>query len=562
MKVVTTIKGEELPRKQTRYISGNYYKIGDNKIENSGDCYLINDKYYRADTGYIIYDHRNKEYAVANKEQFISKGVIDFNDKDEPIFGGFSIRNDTDIIEIVINTKYYILLNEEIVKKTSLYLECLKNGKYYNRYSLPSHIFAKAQPCDHNLKNTLNYDSRTILKSRMQIFDNVSENKEISKTVAKWTPYLKNLSFGLEFETSKGFVPDRICKKLGLIPLRDGSIGGLEYVTIPHKEEKGVQSLIESLEELSKRTEYDDKCSLHLHIGNIPRTEEFILALFKLLCFMQDDIFSMFPLYKKYNFGYKRKHYTKPFDLNKTLFLMDSEINSTNIKSNFNVLFEELSGGLSYSSYNNDLNEIRNHPSDPQGNSKWNIKSRYMSINLIPLIFGNKETVEFRIHTPTYDVDKVMFHLFICSSLINYARKYQNNILKSSRFLRNVNFLNILRGLELPSSLIEPLHRYIKERQDFVYNKNADSNIHFKEDEFISYNKIHWIDNKYNSKVLNYRDLSFINEIPQFFEEAQPRAIINPRGNRGIVDELIEQLEEDVQNEVEQFIRVDDNDNF
>src|SRR5690606_13696406 len=156
----------------------------------------------------------------------------------------------------------------------------------------------------------------------------------------------------------------------------------------------------------------------HLHIGNIPRTEEFILALFKTLCFVQDEIFSLFPLYKKYNFGYKRKHYTKPFNLNKTLLLMDNKIDNSNIKENFNILFEYLSNGIPYSNYNNDLSYVKSHPSDPHGTSKWNIRSRYMAHNIIPLIFGNKQTVEFRIHTPTYNVDKVMYFLFLCGSIV------------------------------------------------------------------------------------------------------------------------------------------------
>src|SRR5690554_779168 len=111
MKIVETINGEKVPRSQTRYISGNYYKIGDNKVENSGDCYFINERYYRSDTGYILYDHRAGEYAVFNREQYVMRGIIDFDDKDNPVYGGFSIRNDTDIIEIVINHKTYILIN-------------------------------------------------------------------------------------------------------------------------------------------------------------------------------------------------------------------------------------------------------------------------------------------------------------------------------------------------------------------------------------------------------------------------------------------------------------------
>jgi len=103
--------------------------------------------------------------------------------------------------------------------------------------------------------------------------------------------FIEPLTFGLEFETIAGFVPERVTKRLGLIPLRDGSISGLEYVTVPLSGKKGVQTVIDICEELEYRTIYDNSCSLHLHIGNIPRTPEFILAFLKTSSWLQDDIF-------------------------------------------------------------------------------------------------------------------------------------------------------------------------------------------------------------------------------------------------------------------------------
>lgn len=56
--------------------------------------------------------------------------------------------------------------------------------------------------------------------------------------------YLKDVTFGIEFETSKiKFVPNDILMKYGLIPLRDGSIRGYEYTTIPLTGTEGIQDL-------------------------------------------------------------------------------------------------------------------------------------------------------------------------------------------------------------------------------------------------------------------------------------------------------------------------------
>ena len=556
-KIVTTVKGEKISRKKTRYISGEYYKIGDNKIENSGDCYLIDNKYYRSDTGYIIYDHRVKEYKIYNQNDFIKNGVVGFDDNKNPIFGGFSLRPyNIDEIKVYINGKYYYALNDDIFKNSD-YLEDLNDGMYYHRQFKNVINFIYPYYCDMEYKYHLPYDCRGILKERKQIFESIVEDKKINENILKYANNLKDLTFGLEFETIKGFIPERICKRLGLMALRDGSINGLEYVTLPMQGENGLQAILDSLEQLNKRTTYDDSCSLHLHIGNIPRTEKFILALFKLLCFVQDDIFELFPLYKKYNFGYKRKHYTKPFNINQTLLLMDNVITEENIKENFDILFQYVSMGIPYSNYNYNLDNVKSHPSDPDGTRKWQIRSRYASINLIPIIFGNKETVEFRIHTPTFDENKVINYIFICSSIINFAKKYQDKILTNPKFLKDINLNNIIYKLDLNGELIDHLSRYIADRRNFVYQKNKDSKIHFKEDEFIPQsNYIKWGKDSSNSKKK-----SWINEaLVQMERNRIIRNNINRDALINDIDIVAPQFNEEEQQPI--LEEVDENDVF
>ena len=55
---------------------------------------------------------------------------------------------------------------------------------------------------------------------------------------------------------------------------------------------------------------------------------------------------------------------------------MDNKIDKKNIKDNFNILYQFLSAGQLYEDVNSDLSNVKSHPSDPGGNSKWNIKSR------------------------------------------------------------------------------------------------------------------------------------------------------------------------------------------
>ena len=84
--------------------------------------------------------------------------------------------------------------------------------------------------------------------------------------------------------------------------------------------------------------------------------------------------------------------------------------------------------GQDFKSIENSLDNIAGHPADPNGNQKWNIRPRYFLYNVIPLIFGNKQTIEFRIHTPTYDVNKILPFIFMNSLIVNFTIKYQQLI--------------------------------------------------------------------------------------------------------------------------------------
>jgi hypothetical protein len=43
---------------------------------------------------------------------------------------------------------------------------------------------------------------------------------------------------------------------------------------------------------------------------------------------------------------------------------------------------------------------------------------------LTNIAFGKQQTVEFRIHTPTFNFDKIMAWLLMCTSIIEYAKNY------------------------------------------------------------------------------------------------------------------------------------------
>lgn len=499
-KKVITIKGEEVPISQCRKFNKLYYKLGDINIQNSGDCYLINGKCYREETGGIVYNYSIKQYVILDNT--IIKGVVDIIN-DELIIGNFNNNQKYSKIIDKNNNSFY-LFDSENFKGNREYREQLSSGNFYHISKLPSYKFNNIIFPSKDYKHGLPYDSKGIIENNLKNY-NENYNPKILTNIKTYSPLLEDLTFGLEFETTKGFVPDRILNKYGLIPLRDGSISGIEYVTVPMEGEKGLQCTSDILTILKERTEYnDDTCSLHLHLGNIPRTKEFILAFFKIGMKIQDEMFQMFPLYKKYNYHIKNKNYSAPLPTFEILSQLDSSIDSNNIDINFGVLYKYLSMGQDFKTVGNNLDNVISHPADPNGNQKWNIRPRYLLYNVIPLLFGNKQTIEFRIHTPTYDINKIMPFIFMNSLIVNFIKKNQYHILKDKDFLQNHNLSSIL-DIQIDSYNIsnknhfrEMMRDYIEKRKNYCERQILKGNILGTESEILSSKYINWLDDKEN----------------------------------------------------------------
>ena len=295
-KFVVTIKGEELPISKCRKYESGFYKIGDTSVENSGDCYLMeNGSYYRVETGQIVYDHFNKKYVPNTVGSGLLYGFI--NDKLE--LGYF--QKNINCVKVADPNGIKNAINSDIFLNNYTFRERISDGTYIHISSMKAIDFIRKLRPSQDYKFSLPYDSKNVIHNYIENYEKcyvpsieLNNEKDILKI-------LKDLSFGLEFESIRGQIPKHICNRLGLIPLRDGSIEGLEYVTIPLQGSKGICTIYDVVKELEYRTDYNNSCSFHLHLGNIPRTPGFITAFTKLTLGIQDEIFSIFNLYKKYS---------------------------------------------------------------------------------------------------------------------------------------------------------------------------------------------------------------------------------------------------------------------
>lgn len=189
-------------------------------------------------------------------------------------------------------------------------------------------------------------DSFNIFDGRQKVIDNQRFN------ISNYFKY----TFGLEFETSQGFVPEDICYRDGLIPLRDGSINGLEYSTVVLSGNTGFNLLKQQIDTLKEYTYFDKECSLHVHMGGYPVDPKAIFVFYNIACLLEDEIQTLIPRYSFKTSLYKATHKDYCNRLPKY------------------TTFESLYQGIAEQEFFGDLTQP--HPHDVERNHKWDCHTR------------------------------------------------------------------------------------------------------------------------------------------------------------------------------------------
>ena len=243
------------------------------------------------------------------------------------------------------------------------------------------------------------FDRRYEAVESFDIFKNRQEILEMKKYVlADYMPY----TFGLEFETSAGIIEESLCVRDGLIPLRDGSITGIEYSTVVMQGNEGLSLLEQQLGTLRSRTAFNKECSLHIHFGGFPLNTEKIFRVYYLCRIFQNEIMKLVPELTFNTSSYKSsgKDYCK--------LLPEFR--------DFNQLYQGLVGR----NYLGSLTQP--HPNDVDRNRKWQINTRYFWVNFINTIcYTVNKTIEFRLLRPTYNKGKIFTWMYIMNAILRYA---------------------------------------------------------------------------------------------------------------------------------------------
>lgn len=277
-----------------------------------------------------------------------------------------------------------------------------KSGYYMSTVDCPAHIIAREMFTKGKGKFPYNFDRRY---EACENFDRFNGKQEVLDTDKSYclTNYLK-YSFGLEFETSQGYIPEDICFRDGLIPLRDGSISGIEYSTVVLSGNKGISLLEQQLESLKKYTDFNKECSLHIHMGGFPLDGDKLYNLYILCKRNESELASLVPAYTFNTEMYKdnRKSYC----------------NKLPAYRNFDQMYEHIVGRKFFNDF------TQPHPADLKREAKWHIHTRYYFVNFVNMLCYNvNKTIEFRFLRPTYNFQKIILWMYIFNALLLYAEK-------------------------------------------------------------------------------------------------------------------------------------------
>ena len=308
------------------------------------------------------------------------------------------------------------------------------NGYYMCRLGMDNETYIRERYTRGNGGFPYHFERRYEAVENFSLFNRKQKVIETKKTKYPISKHLK-YTFGLEFETSEGYIPEDLCFRDGLIPLRDGSISGLEYSTVVLEGNKGISLLHQSLHDLRKFTGFNKECSLHIHMGGYPLEPDKIYALY-VTCFrLQSALQNILPALTFRTSKYKA-----------------SGKDYCNLMPAF-YSFDELFQGLVGRRYMGSL--VQPHPNDLERKRKWQITTRYYWLNLINMIcYDINKTVEFRFLRPTYNFRKIVTWIYIFNGILKFCEE---------------NWRFISHDLSKPLSLVDVMRRaYPREVADKI----------------------------------------------------------------------------------------------
>jgi hypothetical protein len=443
LEIVETISGTKEYRVNCRRLLGKYYII-------DVDIILYNKKWYiLAENKHFVFDNE-KQVWENSKMIRLHAGIVGFN-KDGSYKNGFyspnALKNCTVIDRIGTMQENHLNCMDYKLLDPALYVEHIERGMYVSLKDITKERASVIRNNQNNGGNNYSIDDSPLIFSMLK--DNYRKSKlPVSVDDYKIGKFLQNYTYGVEIEASVGNVIPHVLNKYGVYICRDGSLRhddgtvGPEFVTVPFNGPKGVSLIKGFCKELQHRSKIDPNCSLHLHVGGTRTDREFIVAVYKLCFKLQNEIFTMFPFYKTNERKYagKEKNYAQkliPILTNYSTVpktaSFSRKVYTDYVNDNYRIIFKFLLEGTPPSITNNRVNKFHTRE------RKWERHSRYFWINFMNMFFSNRNTLEFRLHTPTTNSQKILSWQMICTAIINYAEKNSFSLVRDDISKINLN---------------------------------------------------------------------------------------------------------------------------
>ncbi len=428
----------------------NCRKFGDKYYREDDQCVIVMGIVYPVDSCKIFYDYDSKSYKY--KVPNILFGVVAI-ENGEFIRGYFIPNFSKNCTVIYINSKGDRITDACMsyhIPKSLGYKEHINEAQW----AAPECLKAEIEP---QLLDYANYRIKKHLKNCFVIaedFDkikqyqfkenayNAEESKDFEGAIKQYessvisydnkcrmaAKLLGDTTIGCEVEVKAGCIPSYIRSELGVIICKDGSIGYTpEFVTVPYKGAKGLQSLKNLFLELNERCNTNHTCSLHYHFGNTRTDREYIVALFKVFCDVQKNLYKMLPWYKTDPTGVTKdnKNYSAmlPYGIIKGQ-LLSSEPYRERVNKTYRIIEMWL---MEVKSPGKDFN--RKNGIHPKGDKKWDRNKRYVGLNFMNMFFSKRNTLEFRSHHSVLNHTKAINWLFICNAILKYAEVNSGRIM-------------------------------------------------------------------------------------------------------------------------------------
>lgn len=369
---------------------------------------------------------------------------------------GYSKKTNTlvNIMVFVDNEYEFFIGNYELLKDILVYSS--KRGCYISTVDFPVETLLIEQYQKGMGGFPYTFSKRYEAIESFNIFE--GKQKIVNPESFDITPYL-NYTFGLEFETSMGYVPENLCFRDGLIPLRDGSISGLEYSTIVLKGNEGLSLLKQQIETLKKYTAFNKECSLHIHLGGFPLNPDAIYKVYLVCKSLENELEKLVPPLTFKSGQYKKNG--KDYCMKLKSF------------TSFNQMYRYLVGKPFLGSL------TQPHPLDYERKAKWRIQTRYYSINFINLLcYRINKTIEFRFLRPTYQFNKILLWLAIFNAILKYAE-----LASTAQSCKNLSLKKVIDEV-YPTKIADKIHDGITKLRILVINQVSNDDLIGRDIEF------------------------------------------------------------------------------